>query len=84
MLLRNLPAARYLDQEGAGSHIRKKILRPDAAYASETSRRPGRNPARYVFSGQTMHFSAHAAPNATRPCICVLDRSGLRIGLPDD
>ena len=37
-----------------------------------------------VFSVQTMHVSAHDAPNATRPGTCVLNRSGLHIGLPDD
>jgi len=37
-----------------------------------------------VFSVRTMHVSVHAAPNATHPCICVLERSGLRIGLLDD
>jgi len=46
------------------ARIRKKILRPDAAYALETSRRSGRNPARYSPSGQCM--SAHML-HRTRP-----------------
>ena len=42
----------------------EKILRPDAAYPSETSRRSGRNPARYSPFGQRL--SAHM-PHRTRP-----------------
>jgi len=40
--------------------------------------------ARKVFSIWTIRVRAYAAANATHPCIYILDRCGLHIGLSDD
>ena len=61
--------------------VRMQGLRPDATYATETSRRSGRNLA--IVCARTTHVSAHAAPNDACHGICLPNEECQGISLLD-